>query len=80
MFEPADLANACLATEYARLHEAGEQVPLLRDHVRQLIHLRLEERDLLGSLDELKINFTAIDRQQNTKIFGVTNTDFLCSM
>ncbi len=40
--------NACL-------YEAGEQVPLLRDHVRQLVHLRLQEGNLLGSLDELVV-------------------------
>ena len=47
--------NTCLAAENARLHEARQQVPLLRDHVRQLIHLRLEEGDLFGGLDELVV-------------------------
>ena len=69
MFEPADLTNACLATEYARLHEAGEQVPLLRDHVRQLVHLRLEEGDLFGGLDELVVVLVDISLQLRVSVF-----------
>ena len=57
-----------LFSQNAGLHQAGKQVPLLRDHVRQLVHLRLEERDLLGRLDELVVVLVDIPLQLRVRV------------
>ena len=44
-----------LVSEDGGFGQALEQVPLLRDHVGQLVHLGLEEGDLFGRLNELAV-------------------------
>ena len=59
-----------LLSEDAGLHQTCEQVSLLRDHVRQLVHLGLQVRDLLRGLDELLVVLVDILLQLRVRVLG----------
>jgi hypothetical protein len=61
---------AHLVAQNAGFRKALQEVPLLRDHVRQLVHLRLEERDLLGRRDELAIVLVDVLLQLRVRVLG----------
>ena len=59
-----------LVAEDARLGEPLEQIALLSDHVRQLVHLVLERRDLLRRRDELTVVLVHVLLQLGVGVLG----------
>ena len=56
--------------QHAGLRHRLQNVALLRDHVRQLIHLRLQEGDLLGRRHELAVVLVDVLLQLRVRILA----------